>query len=272
MYKVSVIGLGWLGLKLAQYLQSINMSVIGSRSSQEGVEEALSNGIDCLLFNTAIKETLKDKDIKKLFNCHTLVITLPPNKNYGFADYPTVIETLAKTAEYSGVQHIIFTSSTSVYGQQVITVDETSKLFPKTESAKAIVVAERALFTNIDTDVTIVRLGGLFGGKRLPQNWIPQNRLMERPKHRINFIHRNDVILAISELIRNGGEGKEIYNIVSPEHPTRKDFYTAIAQKYSMELPDFAEEADTSIHYYGYVKGNKLTDKYSFQYQHSIYE
>lgn len=272
MGKVSIIGLGWLGLDLAQYLQSINISVVGSKSSMEGVEKSRAEGIDSLLFNTTLGFTLKSSAVQRLFQCEILVITLPPSHRYGSVSYPIIVGAIAKTAEYCGAQHIIFTSSTSVYGQQSTIVDERSLLAPKTESANAIVVAERELLTKINANVSIVRLGGLFGGSRLPKNWIQNKDFIDRPNQRVNLIHRNDAIVAISEIIKQKGEGKQIYNIVSPQHPTRREFYTNIASGSDISPLNFIEDADDSIKYYGYVNGSKLTDKYHVEYQHSIYE
>lgn len=272
MEKISIIGLGWLGLPLAQYLQQKNdISVLGSKSTLEGVEAAKKLNLDCLLFNTTLDFSLRQESVKALFQCDTLIITLPPNGHHGLAKYPIIISALAKTAEYCGTEHIIFTSSISVYGQQDGIVSESSSLSPLTMSGKAIVHAEHELLANIKTSVTILRLGGLFGEQRIPKNWMQQRSAFEHPEQSVNFVHRNDVILAITEVIRQGGAGKQIYNIVCPEHPSREKYYTRIAQDHELPKPNFIEDS-TEVLQPCYINGSKITQQYPFQYQHSVFE
>lgn len=271
MRKVSIIGLGWLGSSLAHYLQSNNVSVIGSNSSNESVEASIASGLNSILFNTTLDSALRNSAIHRLFDCRTMVITLPPRRLHNGVSYADAVGAIAKTAESCGAKHIIFTSSTSVYGPHTSLVDELSDLNPQTESAKAIILAEQELLTKINVNVSIVRLGGLLGGERLPKKWMQNKEYLDRPYQRINLIHRNDAIIAISEIIKQGGDGKQIYNIVSPEHPTRLDFYNRIAKDNHLATPKFLLEADDSQKHYGYVCGSKLTDKFHVEYQHSIY-
>ncbi len=49
MKKVSIIGLGWLGMPLAKSLSYSGMQVVGSKTTPDGVEAARMCGIECYL-------------------------------------------------------------------------------------------------------------------------------------------------------------------------------------------------------------------------------
>lgn len=271
MEKISIIGLGWLGLPLAKHLQARDKQVQGSKSSSEGVEALKDAGIDCQLFNTTLDLSLRKSRIKALFSCDAFIITLPPNGHHGHDKYPSIISALAKSAEYCGAKRIIFTSSISVYGKQSKIMTEETSCEPATAAGKALVKAEDALLKAVKIPVTIVRLGGLLGDDRLPQNWMQKMKSFERPNHSVNLVHRDDVINAITAIIERDWQGNQLFNIVSPLHPTRYEYYHRIAVDHRLPLPNFSTEELNSVSKAGYVDGSKIMEVLPFQYAHSIF-
>lgn len=272
MEKVSIVGLGWVGLPLAEKLQKDGYDVRGSKASTEGVEEAKALGLNCQLLNTTLDLSLRNPNIKALFSCDTLVITLPPNGHHGLKKYASIVAALAKTAEYCGAKRIVFTSSISVYGKQANIVTEQSYCEPINDSGDAVLAAEEALLAAVKIPVAIVRLGGLFGDDRLPQNWLQKKTHFDYPNHSINMVHRVDAVNAIAAIIAGDWNEKQIYNVVVAMHPTRYEYYNKVAVDHRLPLPIFDEAELARPTRASYVDGSKITRDFPFQYQGSIYE
>ena len=45
--EIAIIGLGWLGMPLAMALQAQGQHVLGSKTTQDGVDAARLSGIEC---------------------------------------------------------------------------------------------------------------------------------------------------------------------------------------------------------------------------------
>ena len=89
----------------------------------------------------------------------------------------------------------------------------------------------------------IFRLGGLFGKNRIFAKYFA-NKVCTTGDQLANFVHLDDVI-ALLELGFAHLEGGEVYNIVSPEHPTKEEVVRASTQKYGYDLPTAFEPADS---------------------------
>ena len=76
MNKISIIGLGWLGLPLAKNLQEKGYEVIGSTTTGEKVKKLEAEGITSVQFS--LEPYPKGLGFQKLFEAEILVITIPP--------------------------------------------------------------------------------------------------------------------------------------------------------------------------------------------------
>jgi nucleoside-diphosphate-sugar epimerase len=126
-----------------------------------------------------------------------------------------MIKNLLENIEPTPLKRIIFLSSTSVYGSSEGVYNESSLVNPETSSAKALHICEN-LIINSPLPSVIVRLGGLIGEDRNPIFQL-QGKAIGNPLGCINFIHQEDAINGISNLVINSRlEG--IFNLVSPHH------------------------------------------------------
>ena len=107
----------------------------------------------------------------------------------------------------------------------------------------------------------IFRASGLFGGDRIAGRRLA-NKIVDFPKTKINFVHRNDVINATIFAIENDLNG--IFNLCSKQHPTKEELYSFNAQKYNFEKPIFLEN-EFSIN--RTIDGSKI-EKLGFNYQY----
>lgn len=110
----------------------------------------------------------------------------------------------------------------------------------------------------------IFRLGGLFGKSRIFAKYFA-NRVCTTGDQLANFVHLDDVV-ALLDLGFVHMEGGEVYNVVSPEHPTKEEVVRASAQKYGYDLPT-AFEPDNSFQ--KIILSKKIIDQLGYQFQFS---
>jgi nucleoside-diphosphate-sugar epimerase len=60
----------------------------------------------------------------------------------------------------------------------------------------------------------------------------------------INFLHLKDAIGVVRHMIDHKSEN-EVFNVVAPTHPTKKDFYIKMAISIGLTLPTFAAPSDS---------------------------
>lgn len=245
MKQINILGCGWLGFPLAKTLLTNGFSVKGSTTSEEKISTLKSSGIDPFLV------TLDSKSISGaiedfLNGSETLVIDIPPqlrgkNSNSSTANEKVFVEkikTLIPFLEKSTVENVLFVSSTSVYGEINGTITEETTPKPDTESGKQLLEVESLLQNSPSFKTTILRFGGLIGEDRNPIKFLAGKENLENPETPINFIHQEDCIGIILKIIATDS-WNEIYNGVSPFHPTRETYYTQKATELTLPLPQF---------------------------------
>ena len=135
MKKVAIVGLGWLGMPLAMSLSARGWQVTGSKTTQDGVEAARMSGIDSYLLRMEPELVCDSDDLDALMDADALVITLPARRSGpGDEFYLQAVQELVDSALAHRIPRIIFTSSTSVYGDAQGTVKETTPRNPVTNS------------------------------------------------------------------------------------------------------------------------------------------
>lgn len=245
MKHLSLLGCGWLGLPLAKALLANDFSVKGSTTSEEKLSGLTAEGIVPFLISLDSQSITGAVD-DFLFESQTLIINIPPQLRGKNSDPSTAnekifvekIKTLIPYIEKSTIENVLFVSSTSVYGKAEGTITEETIAKPDTESGKQLWEAEMLLQNNSSFKTTILRFGGLIGEDRNPVKFLAGKQNLENPEAPINFIHQEDCIGIILKIIASDS-WNEIYNGVSPFHPTRERYYTQKATELSLPLPEF---------------------------------
>ncbi|HHK8163839.1 TPA: NAD-dependent epimerase/dehydratase family protein, partial [Serratia marcescens] len=167
MKKVAIIGLGWLGMPLALALMGRGYDVVGSKTTPDGVEAARMSGIECYQLELTPELVCDPDDLESLLRVDALVVTLPARRTVeGSENYFNAVRMLVDSAMAFGVPRVIFTSSTSVYGETAGTLREESPLRPVSPSGRVLAELERWLHELPNTSVDILRLAGLVGVDR----------------------------------------------------------------------------------------------------------
>ncbi|VTP61346.1 UDP-glucose 4-epimerase [Serratia rubidaea] len=137
MKKVAIVGLGWLGMPLALSLISRGFEVVGSKTTPDGVEAARMSGVECYPLTLTPELECEADDLDALLQVDALVITLPARRTVeGSENYFNAVRMLVDSAMAYGVSRIIFTSSTSVYGEAAGMLNEDTPINPVSPSGR----------------------------------------------------------------------------------------------------------------------------------------
>ncbi|UBX48012.1 SDR family oxidoreductase [Providencia alcalifaciens] len=264
MKKIAIIGLGWLGAPLANCLMAHGMDVAGTKTSLDGVEAAKRVGIDCYQLKLTPELQCDTDDLSELMGgVDVMVILLPPSK-VSLSEYVVAIEQLVDSAISYKIPRVIFTSSTSVYGDVDGVIDEDALLLGETASAKALIAVEQWLHDLPNIRVDVLRLAGLVGEKRHAGRFLAGKQQVKGANQPVNMVHQDDVIAAILLLIQQSNGG-HTYNLCAPEHPTRRQFYTQSATTLGLTPPEFAVEENDAVG--KTIDGNRICQELGYEYE-----
>jgi nucleoside-diphosphate-sugar epimerase len=253
--KIAILGCGWLGLPLAKSLLSKSYEIKGSTTSESKLEVLKNTGI--LPFQIQLEEhQIVGKIEEFLKETNVLVIDIPPGlrKEVSASNEITFVnkvKTLIPFIEKSGVQKVIFVSSTSVYGDDfpIVEITEETKPNPDTESGKQLVIVETLLQSNPNFKTTVIRFGGLLGDDRHPVKFLAGRTNVENPDAPVNMIQKEDCIGIIEKALDfardDNWEWNQTFNAVATQHPTRKDYYHKKADILNLPFPTFAEDSES---------------------------
>lgn len=235
--KIGILGCGWLGLPLAKELVQNGYFVHGSTTSSQKKEVIKAVGATPFLVHC--KED-SHSGLEAFTNgLDTVIITLPPGlRSNPLRRHDLVIYKIVQHLLTTKIEHLIFISSTSVYGQQSGTLTEDSPLVPTTESGVQLVACESLLKKTKAFHSTIIRFGGLIGPKRHPIFTLTKKPYLENPNEEINLIHLDECITILLKSIERNKQ-TVVYNGVNPSHFSREFYYNKIAEIAKLRCPPF---------------------------------
>ena len=254
------MGGGWLGLAVAEKAMERNHSIKVSTTHKEKSTLLKKNGFDAAVVE--VSEFDINGEIDFFNDVKLLIISIPPGlRKNPDRNYIAVIEQIINKIELTGIEKVIFTSSTSVYGNQAETITEESELLGTTEAARQIIAVEKKLLEHKQFESCILRLGGLVGPNRHPIFTLSGKKNIPNPLSPINFIHQQDAVSIILHIIENW-QGNQAYNAVTPFHPTRIDYYSEMAKIAALEAPAFEKCGIVR----GIVSANKVRKDLNFKF------
>lgn len=262
MKKISILGCGWLGLSLGNFLVKKGHIVLGSTTRIEKFKELETAGIRTFLIN--LPNEIDEVTTIDFFQTDVLILNIPPGRKHPnveehhFQQIKKVIEMLKK----GSVTKVIFVSSTGVYGNENRIVTEKDARNPTRDSGKALVLVEQLLQSQDNFQTTILRMGGLVGGNRKAGRFLAGKKNVKNGDAPINMVHRDDCIRVVEEIL-NQEIWNEVFNVCADEHPTRKEFYLTQTKKQGLEPPTFLEQNEINFKIISNEKVKNILD-YSF--------
>lgn len=260
---ISIIGLGWLGLPLAQELTRRGYSIKGSTTSIDKQNLLRADGIDTYLLSLNAQP---EGDLVSLLDTDILVVNVPPKAGKFGADFhPMQMQHLAEAVKLSAVKWVIYVSSTSVYPELSRVMTETDVQTPEQSAAPALVRAEQTWLNlqNKTLQVSILRCGGLMGYERQAGKYVA-GKTVDSGAVPVNYVHRDDAVGLICAVLEKQLTG--VYNVVAPQHPSRAEVYRDSCHKHGYALPTFIEPAEPVP--FKIINSAKLIEQtgYLFQY------
>lgn len=235
--RVTVLGCGWLGLPLAKALIADGYTVKGTTTSSDKIETLQKAGVEPYL--VSLSEDGPVGDVAGfLESSEVLIINIPPKAKSG-ESYMEKIKNLIPHLKASGIEKVLFVSSTSVYADDNSVVTEDTIPNPDTESGRQLLATEKLLKEALP-QTTILRFAGLIGEGRHPVHQLAGRKGIANPDAPVNLIHQTDCIGIIKAIIAQQNWG-EVFNAASPSHPSRKEYYTAKAEELGLDVPQFEE-------------------------------
>lgn len=266
--RISILGCGWLGFPLAQRLvgDDISSQVKGSTTSADKIEQFSAAGIDGFLFNLNPELSGEPTQIAPFFDTDVLVIAIPPRLYKNEADFhPRQIQSVVDILKTSPVKEIIYVSSTSIYPDLNRIVTEDDVKTPEQSASPAMVEAENLLIgLRGKKTVSILRHGGLLGYNRIPGKYVKGQKDLTTGSIPVNYIHRDDAAGIIAKMIEEGIVN-ETFNIVAPQHPTRREIYEKSCAQFDWEAPTFVTPETTPA--FKTISASKLSSFYTYDFR-----
>lgn len=263
---ISILGCGWLGLPLAQSLIDEGYTLKGSTTTPQKINTLEEAGIGPYLIE--LDPDLKCKDCDSFFDTDLLYVNIPPGRRDPdvLERHPKQVAALLDKVQQASIDKMIFIGSTSVYahGKGKVSETDTDPDADIRDSGKALLRAEQMLQDQPGLATTIVRFGGLYGYDRHPSKYLAGKKNVSKGNAPVNLIHRDDCIAIIKQIIEEDIFG-EIFNAVSDEHPTRREFYTAVCEDYGLEPPTFQPD---DRHDYKVVSNQKIKKRLNYSFIH----
>lgn len=260
---ISILGCGWLGLPLAKHLMEAGYRIKGSTTTQSKLKTLKEEGIDPYLI--LLKPELQDNFSDVFLDADILIINIPPgtHRHPDGSFHIQQISSLIQHINKSLITSVIFISSTSVYPElnRVVTERDTAGL-PRDQSHPLLIAEDLLKSEKNHFDTTIVRFGGLYGYDRHPARFLAGKTNLTNGSAPVNMIHRDDCINIISLIIEKDIHN-QIFNACSDEHPTRREYYTNMADRLNLPAPSFLEESTVS---FKIVSNEKLKQTLGYQF------
>lgn len=209
MKKVGIIGCGWLGYRIAEYISG-QYEVYTTTSTQDKMGKLTSRGFKPTLVNFSDNEILKDlAQWEALSTLDIIIITVPFSEKGSLSNRAHNL--FSFLGDFKG--QVFFMSSTGVY-------PNIDKVFLEEDLSSDAVWGERIIKEKYP-QVNILRLAGLMGDERLLRNYKVANL-----DFAVNHIHYIDICLVVEKMMEKQLNSK-LYNVVAPLHPTKAEVINA---------------------------------------------
>ncbi|MEH0373676.1 NAD(P)H-binding protein [Vibrio mimicus] len=269
MKRVAVIGAGWLGLPLAQWLKQQGHVVYATRTTLEGTKSVQAQGLESFVCQLDQPEGLSDALLER--QCDTLIGCFPPGFRQGAGEqYAKHWQSLAHQAKQANINKLIMISSTSVYPDIAKPMNEKDASLALAldnsafdAKARTLLKAEQHVITS-GIDYTIVRCSGLIGPKRHPARFVSKMSQVSRLAP-ANMLHLFDAIGIVNFALDH--LSCSIVNATTPNTVSKAEFYQAALDAVGSEvsLPAVCDIEDKRI-----LCDKLLAAGYRFHFTHTL--
>src|SRR5690606_36304380 len=250
---ILILGCGWIGEAIVAKRCAEGHRVYATTTKEEKYQRLKDAGIFAILcdFDQPVNPSDFPQEVDYVLNSVPAIRRLSAEQIQ--QRFARVVEVLGNTS----YRKHIFLSSVGIYPDIDGVFDDESTILTDSNLA----LAEE--YMRVLPHTIIYRLGGLFGENRVLAKYF-ENKICAIGQQLANFIHLRDVLEILDQGFKKLPVG-EFYNIVTPEHPLKKEVVLSSAQKYGFALPvSFDKQAD----FQKTVSGRKVENalQYTFLY------
>jgi len=233
---VLILGCGWVGTIFAEKLIQQGCKVFASTTSPQKVEPMQEAGMTPYLidFNNP---ALSRETFLSTMHFDLVLISVPAKRREEYATCADKFKRLSSFVENIHASSIVYLSSVGIYpatGQLIHEMD-----IPAEQLDKKLYQAEQTLLQQVK-GLNILRLGGIFGYNRIPGKHF-SNKTCPVADQRANYIHADDIFEIVMAIYRTK-TSNQLFNAVSPHHPTKKEVILKMSTKYNFALPSSFED------------------------------
>ena len=243
--RVLIVGCGYVGVPLGAELVRQGHEVYGLRRTRAADDSIAAAGMKPL-----IGDITQPADLAKLPGPFDWVVNTVSSAHGGAQEYRAVYlqgtRNLLAWLLAAPPQRLVYTSSTSVYGQDDGSlVDESSPTEPESATSRVLLDTEGELLQAVrqkNFPAVILRVAGIYGPERgylLKQYLKDELPLADQGSRIANMIHREDVAGCILATLERGRPG-ELYNAVDDEPVAHLDFFRWLSGTLGRPLPSFS--------------------------------
>jgi nucleoside-diphosphate-sugar epimerase len=232
---VLVIGCGYLGAQLLRNLSRSGWKATGITLSESSADALRSEGLE------VVAADLRTSDLRVLTeNNPSVIIHCASSGKGGAVAYREIfLESTTRLIQDTTFEHLIFTSSTSVYAQtDGSLVTETDPAEPERETGKILRETEELVLAH---QGTVLRLAGIYGpGRCVPlEKLLSGEAVVEGDGERImNSIHRDDGVSALYLAAANRPQGT--FNVADNTPVTQLEWFQWVCARLGRPLPPSA--------------------------------
>jgi len=228
--RILIIGCGYIGLPLGQALAGLGHDVHGIRRSKFSAEGITTHALN--ITQHGALDVLPN-------NFDWVINTVSSSRGDLEAHRAVFVDGTRHLLDWlcESSTHLLFTSSTSVYGQlDGSWVDERSATDPSSSTGGHLCEAEEMLLAAPQPS-TLLRVAGIYGPERgfLFRQFVKDEAVLSDGGNRwLNMIHRNDMIGAIMIALKLE---PGIYNAADDEPVTQHTFLKWLANQLGKPMP-----------------------------------
>lgn len=232
--KICIIGCGYVGKNAAREWKSQGHEITVTARSLERAYQLRPLADLVYILTNDWRDLLEKQDL--------VLLSVAPDRGGDYYEtYLRSSEKLVAALQSSSVSQIIYTSSTSVYGEHHGEwVDENTPPKPAHAKAQILLDTEETLLkaSSPSRKVCIYRLGEIYGPGRSLIDKVEQIQGVVLPgtgQAITNLIHLKEIQSALNIALVKGLQG--IYNLCNDRHIPRKDLYRQICTENGWKDP-----------------------------------
>jgi nucleoside-diphosphate-sugar epimerase len=238
MPRILIAGCGYVGQATANLFHSAGWDVEGWVASGRSATALSGKPYPISQIDISNRDLVKNQP-----GVFDAVIHCASSRGGGVDDYQKIYLNGARNLlDRFAEARILFTSSTSVYGQRDGSwVTEESETRPARETGRILLETERLV---LGRKGMVIRLAGIYGPGRsaLLSKFLAGTAIIDPETDRfVNQVHRDDVVSASFHLLTQDAKGTPILNVVDDEPMLQSDCYRWLADRLNRPLPPTAK-------------------------------